>query len=648
MIMVPKPNILLVDDEPRFIDSLENILSHYNYNCTKAMTGGEAFELLKTSSFDLALLDVELPDISGCTIADYIRTSCPGMTTIMLTGVKTVETAVQSMKMGAYDFLSKPLNHELLLKTLTKGLEHSKLKQKLQNSEEKYQVLSEAAWEGIVLHENGEIIETNKPFLEMFGYSQAEVQSGLQLLDLLNPTSHKQLKRCQGGRADKTCSIICRKKDGTELPLEAKSRLVTHNNRELQAWVLRDMSERVRAEQENLELHKKLAKAKRLNALGLMAGSVAHDLNNILTGIVSYPDLLLQQMDESEKHYPHIQKIQSAGKRAAAVVSDLVAITRGGTQQKNVENVNDLVLNYLNSLEHSERLSQYADVVVQSTLRRDVSNICCAPPHIHKVLLNLVGNAFEAVQGSGTVHVTTENCIFTHPLNGHKESKAGGRYVKLTVANDGPPIDEQDIDSIFNPFYSTKVMGKSGTGLGLSVVWNIIQDHEGWIEVMNNVAGVAFEMYLPATKDKVCSVEIPTTKVRRTGRGEKILIVDDQQEQNEILEFALQELGYSAYSVTSGEEAIKFIQSQPVDLLLMDMIMGDGLNGRETLERIFQHKPDQRAIVVSGYAKREEIEKTRSLGVSIFLEKPVTLAKVDDAIQHTLVQNRALSLGKCA
>ncbi len=598
--MKPKPNILLVDDEPRFIDSLEHILSHYNYNCTKAFSGHEAFELLKTQSFDLALLDVELPDVSGCTIADHIKTYCPEVTTIMLTGVKTVETAVKSMKMGAYDFLSKPLNHELLLKTLTKGLEHSKLKQKLQNSEQKYQILSEAAWEGIVLHEAGEIIETNKPFLEMFGYTREEIESGLQLADLLTPASRKLLKICHAGASSTSCSITGQKKDGTQLQLEARSRTVIHDNKRMQAWVIRDMSEWVRAEQENLELQKKLSKANSLNALGLMAGSVAHDLNNILTGIVSYPDLLLQQMDESEKHYTHIQKIQSAGKRAAAVVSDLVAITRGGTQQKTVENVNDLVLNYLNSLEHSERLAQYSNVVVQSTLRRDIRNICCSPPHFHKVLLNLVGNALEAVQESGTVTVTTENCRFTHPLYGSKGAKYGDAYVKLIVADDGPGIDEKDIDSIFNPFYSTKVMGKSGTGLGLSVVWNIVQDHEGWIDVINKDTGVAFEIYLPATHDKVCRLKVPSKKVRQTGRGEKILIVDDQKEQNEILEYALQDLGYTAYSVTSGEEAIAFVESQPVDLLLMDMIMGDGLNGRQTLERIFKKYPDQRAIVVSG------------------------------------------------
>lgn len=638
--MNQKPNILLVDDEPRFVDSLENILTHYDYNCTKATTGSEAFELLKTGSFDLALLDVELPDVSGCAIADHIRTTCPEVTTIMLTGVKTVETAVESMKNGAYDFLSKPLNHEQLLKTLSRGLKHSKLKQKLQNSEQKYQVLSEAAWEGIVLLDDGKIIETNEPFLEMFGYPEKEMHSGLKLSELLCSHSRDQLEKYRQQNGNKTCSLVGLKKDGTELPMEVRSRSVVHNGRKLQAWVVRDMSERVKAEQENLELHKKLEKANRLNALGLMAGSVAHDLNNILSGIVSYPDLLLQQMDESEKYYAEIQKIQSAGKRAAAVVSDLVDITRGGTQQKVVENVNDLVLNYLGSLEHGERTAHYENVVVQSTLRRDVCNICCSPPHIHKVLLNLIGNAFEAVQENGSIHISTENCSFVHPLYGDKNQDAG-EYVKLTVTDDGPGIAKEHVDSIFNPFYSTKIMGKSGTGLGLSVVWNIIQDHEGWIEVISNGSGAAFEIYLPATRAQVCRVEKPTVKVRKSGRGEKILIVDDQYEQNEILEYALQELGYTAYSVTSGEEAIDFIKSQPVELLLMDMIMGKGLNGRETLERIFKDNPTQRAIIVSGYAKREEIEKTKSLGVSIFLEKPVTLEKIDNAIQHTLVQNRA-------
>ncbi len=638
--MSSKPTILLVDDESRFTDSLESILHHYGYTCSKAYTGGDAIELLNTHSFDLALLDVELPDMSGCQIAELIATSEMQTTVIMLTGVKTVETAVEAMRMGAYDFLNKPLNHELLLKTLEKGLEHNRLKRKLMSSEQKYQILSEAAWEGIVIHEDGDIVEANTPFLEMFGYTQDDLTDGMQLENLL---THSGAELMINSRPEHirngAYTVTGLKKDGSEMPIEAKSRSIVYKNRPVNAWVVRDLTERVQSERENIELHKKLSEANKLNALGLMAGSVAHDLNNILTGIVSYPDLLLLQMDESDKHYDQILKIQSAGKRAAAVVSDLVAITRGGAQQKTVENINELVMNYMNSLEHGERLAQYPFVTLETQLRKDVSNICCSPQHIYKMLLNLIGNALEAVSENGSVNVTTENCHFIHPLHSESEPEGNREYVKFTVADDGSGIDQKDLDHIFDPFYSTKVMGKSGTGLGLSVVWNIVQNHDGWIEVNDNEPGARFEVYFPATHDQVCQVDVPSTKITANGLGERILIVDDQTEQNEILENALTDLGYTTHSVTSGEEAIAFLDSEPVDLLLMDMIMGNGLNGRETLEIVLKRHPGQKAIVVSGFAKREEIEKTKALGVSLFVEKPVTVAKINTAIRQSLLKN---------
>lgn len=631
------PRILLLDDEPRFVDSLEHILKHYDYDCKKALNGAEALELLQHESFDLALLDVGLPDISGCDVAARIRQVCPQAAIIMLTGIRTVETAVEAMKLGAYDFLTKPLNHEVLLKTLKKGLEHARLKGALAGSEEKYRLLSEAAWEGVALHESGMVIEANRPFLELFGLSEADVTAGLSLTRLFGKELMDRAEHADSAAA--ACTGMARHRRGWEVPVELRTRSMVYRNRPIQVLVVRDLSERLQAERENLRLQKKLAEANKLNALGLMAGSVAHDLNNILTGIVSYPDLLLMQMDKSDKHYDQIRKIQAAGKRAAAVVSDLVAITRGRTQQKTVENINDLVMQYLNSLEHGERLVQYPGVAIQTILKNEVNNVCCAPPQIHKLLLNLIGNAMEAVAADGMIEITTDNCLFSHPLHTGREAEQVSEYVRLTVADNGPGIDEKDVDQIFNPFYSTKVMGKSGTGLGLSVVWNIVQDHDGWIEVKDNRPGALFEVYLPATREEVCRLDEPAPRIVGKGRGERILVVDDQAEQNEVLERALTSLGYTTYSVTSGEAAIDFLKSEPVDLLLMDMIMGDGLNGRETLEVILKENPGQRAIVVSGFAKREEIEKTRALGVSLFMEKPITLAKINTAIEQVLTRN---------
>ena len=630
------PQILLVDDEPRFIDSLESILHHFNYDCCKAHNGQDAVAMLGGRSFDLVLLDVALPDMSGLEIASFIKRSCPETIVVMLTGTRTVETAVEAMKHGAYDFLTKPLNHEQLLRTLEKGIEHGRLKSRLAESEEKSRLLVEAAWEGMALLDEQMVIEANGQFLKMFGYGEKDIEQGLSfdsLVDFTAKVASTAVTRKNGSTA-RTGIGHCR--DGRQFIAEVRTRSITYEGRPVTALAVRDLTDRVQAEKENLELQKKLAEANKLNALGLMAGQVAHDLNNILTGIVSYPDLLLMQMERSDKHYDQILKIQEAGKRAAAVVSDLVAITRGRMQQKTVEDPNDLVRQYLGSLEHRERLSCYADVRVETTLQKNIWNVCCAPQQIYKVLLNLIGNALEAVESDGVVRVTTENCLFRHPLRDTGPQGQESEYIRITVADNGPGIADKDISQIFNPFYSTKIMGKSGTGLGLTVVWNIIQEHDGWIEVTSGEPGAVFEIYLPATHEETCRIDNIEVPVIGAGRGERILIVDDQVEQNEVLESALGRLGYTTYSVTSGEAAIDFMKVEPVDLLLMDMIMGEGLNGRETLEHIFREYPGQKAIVVSGYAKREELEKTRQLGVSLFLEKPVTLARINSAIRETL------------
>ncbi len=630
------PHVLLVDDEPRFVDSLHSILTHYDFRCTPASTGTEAIELLKSNTYELALLDIQLPDMSGCDIAEFIKSSRLDTTFIMLTGLNTVGTAVQSMKLGAYDFLSKPIKHDILLKTLNQALQHYRLKHDLGSSEQRFQILAEAAWEGIAIHEQGKIIEVNTPFLRMFGYDREDVTDGLHLIDLIKPTKNGNrsfLAQKPNSNIPALCQAIC--KDGSFFPVETKRCSMVHKGNKRGALVVRDLTEREKANQEKLTLQKQLAVANKLNALGLMAGSVAHDLNNILTGIVSYPDLLLSQMSESEPYYEQIQKIQAAGKRAASVVSDLVALTRGRIQKKTVANINELVLSYLQSLEHGERLANFPDIIVESKLQSNLHNSCCSATHIHKLLLNLTGNAFEAVHDRGRVKITTENCIFSHPLQLNEQTIKGSDYIKLVIEDNGPGIGEEDRERIFDPFFSKKEEGQSGTGLGLSVVWNIVQEHGGWIEVSDNEPGARFEVFLPATKDQQCPVEITSEFEKKNGRGERILLVDDQVEQNEILENGLTNLGYNTFSVTSGEEAIAFLKNQSVDLILLDMIMGKGLNGRETLEIILQENQEQKAIVISGYAKRDEIEKTRALGISCFLEKPVTLSEINSAIYQT-------------
>ena len=633
------PSILLVDDEERFIKSLHALLKHYDYECTEALSGTEAIRLLKEKNFDLALLDVDLPDMLGCDILDFIRTSRIKTTAIMLTGVSNVETAVEAMKQGAYDFLSKPLNHELLIKTVNKAFQYHQVSRELEASEKRFQVLAEASGEGIVIHENGKLIEANNQFFSMFGSSAKELVQDNFLEKILSSASLQIIRQNIENLYFGNYEITGIRKDGTEFHLESNSRPINYFGKPARVCTLRDLSDRVRAEEEKLDLQKKLAKANKLNALGMMAGAVAHDLNNILSGVVSYPELLLLQMDESDRFYTEITKIQEAGKRAAAVVADLVVLARGGLSSPTVENINDIILTHLESIEHNERLANYPNVVIQTNLQQNLHNICCSRLHIHKMLLNLIGNALEAVHGNGLIRITTQNCKFTHPLSLDCVSTYPEDYVLLTIADNGPGIPQKDIDHIFDPFYSTKKMGKSGTGLGLSIVLNTVQDHNGWLEVKDNNPGAIFEIYLPITNEEISSTKNIDINHTLRGNGEIVLIIDDQLEQIETMEKILASLGYKTYSATSGEEGITLFQSQAVDLVLIDMIMGDGLNGRETYERILQVRPGQKAIIVSGYSKYEEAQKAKALGISHFLEKPVTISKLSLAIKQALAGN---------
>lgn len=633
--MISKPRILLVDDEERFVLSLREILSHYHYQCTISQTGEDALHLLREENFDLAFLDVNLPDISGCDILRHLKSEKNFTTFIMLTGISTVEVAVQAMKQGAYDFLSKPINHEHLLKTIDKAYEHNRLKRALAASERRFQILVDASFEGIFIHHNGELIEANNQFLSMFGFSFTELSSTQFMDKILTPLSSRKLSKYTECEAFGCFELIGTRKNGQEFPLEAYSRKINYSDKPAFVCTLRDLSERVKVEKERICLQRKLDKANSLKSLGLMAGSIAHDLNNILSGVVSYPELLLSQMKKSDSFYSEIERIQEAGKRAAAVVADLVLLTRGGATAFRVESINEIILSHLSSIEHRERLAKYPDVLIQTNLQQDLWNSSCSHLHIHKILLNLIGNALEAVKANGLIRISTGNCRHIHPESLNQNARKGN-YVKISICDNGPGIPPDEIDRIFDPFYSTKKKGKSGTGLGLSIVWNTVQQHNGWIEVKNNHPGAVFEVYLPATTESVGLRQTSLVMHPPRGNGEKILLIDDLAEQNETMSELLTNLGYSTITVTSGTEGVSFLHSQAVDLVLLDMIMEPGMNGRQTYEKILQVRPEQKAIIISGYSEQEEISKARELGVSRFLEKPVTLPVLALAIRQVL------------
>ena len=188
----------------------------------------------------------------------------------------------------------------------------------------------------------------------------------------------------------------------------------------------------------------------------------------------------------------------------------------------------------------------------------------------------------------------------------------------------------------FEPFYTKKVMGRPGTGLGLPVVWNTTQDYNGYINVNSSEKGTTFELYFPVTREKVADEKEEVPLQDYLGHGEKILVVDDDENQREIASGMLTQLGYNTESVSSGEDAIVYIKEHSVDLIVLDMIMPKGINGRKTYEEIIKIRPGQKAVIASGYAKSKEVDIAQGLGAGKYIKKPYILEKIGVAVKEEL------------
>jgi CheY-like chemotaxis protein len=358
-------------------------------------------------------------------------------------------------------------------------------------------------------------------------------------------------------------------------------------------------------------------------------------LNNVLSGIVSYPELLLLDLPEDSKLRKPIETIQESGHRAVAIVLDLLTVARGVATTKEPLNLNDLIGGYLHSPEF-KKLEQFHPIVtVKTDLDTDLFNIGGSHVHIRKVLMNLVSNAAEAIEGSGNVTISTVNRYVDRPLRGYDDVKIG-EYVVLVVSDDGPGISSDDLERVFEPFYSKKVMARSGTGLGLAVVWNVMQDHQGYIDVISNENGTTFELYFQITREEISDKHLSIPIKDFQGNSETILVVDDVESQRDISCKMLDTLGYKAEAVSSGEEAVEYLKENTVDLLLLDMIMDPGINGRETYERVVKIHPNQKAIIVSGFAETGDVKEAQRVGAGQYVKKPLTLEKIGMAVKKEL------------
>ena len=509
--------------------------------------------------------------------------------------------------------------------------ERKKVEEALLKSEEEYRLLVEDINDVIFrTNQNGDITFIS-PVVKKFGYTPAELVGRNfsefiyhEDMDMLTERFNELL----AGIVKPTEYRIL-DKEGQPVWVRSSSKLI-YNGDTIEGirGVLTDISE-------EKALQTKIQRNQKMESLGLMAGGIAHDLNNILSGIVSYPDLLLIDLPEESPYRAPIETIRKSGMRAADVVSDLLTITRGVATGKIVSNLNILVNEHLESPEHQEIMRAHPEIEIKTDFDAEILNIRCSETHLKKSILNLIINAVEATDGKSIITLSTRNQYLDNPLNGY-ENVSIGEYAVLSVSDNGPGIPEADLEKIFEPFYSQKVLGRSGTGLGLTIVWNTMQDHEGYINLTTDRTGSKFELFFPISRKNIDFEPDRLPISNYMGRGERILVVDDEPVQGEIACGILKKLGYNTTAVTSGEMAVVYLKDNPVDLVVLDMIMPKGMNGLETYRKMVAIKSDQKAIIASGFSKTTDVKRTQELGAGKYIKKPYTMEKFGLAVKEEL------------
>jgi len=513
--------------------------------------------------------------------------------------------------------------------------ERKRAAEALKESERKYRNFLETSPDPIVVYDmQGRVVYFNNAFTHVFGWTLEE-RIGKRM-DLFVPPealreTQKMIAKVRAGEAFSGMETHRLTKEGRTIDVTVSAAINKDYAGHPVGTVvnIKDISE-----QKKLEA--RLQRAQKMEALGVLAGGVAHDINNVLSGIVSYPDLLLMEIPADSPLRKPILTMQDSGKKAADIVQDLLTLARRGVVVEDIINLNEIIADYLNKPEYEKLISFHQNVAVNTDLAPDILNITGSNVHLSKTIMNLVSNAAEAMPEGGTISIVTENRYIDSPISGY-ENLGEGDYVILKIADTGIGIHPDDKDRIFEPFYTKKIMGRSGTGLGMAVVWGTVKDHGGHIDVQSEKGrGSVFTLYFPATRRQADRRSMQWSVAAYKGRGESILVVDDVKEQREIAVSLLRSLGYTAEAVSGGEKAIGYLKENEVDLLVIDMIMDPEIDGLDTYKRVLEIKPGQKAIIASGFSETARVREAQRIGAGEYVKKPYTLEKIGIAIRMEL------------
>lgn len=505
--------------------------------------------------------------------------------------------------------------------------ESNHIQEKLKESEERFKALHNASFGGIAIHDKGVILECNRGLADMSGYTEEELV-GMDGLLLIAPNTRDLVMQNILNGYEKPYEAIGLRKNGEEYPLRLEARNIPYKGNQVRSVEFRDISEAKKTEEERQRLQAQLIQAQKMEAIGTLAGGIAHDFNNILGAVLGYAEMAKEDSEPGSKAAEELDRVIEAGNRAAELVKQILAFSRQTISEPLPLNPEHIIKETIKLL----RPSLPSTIAITHQCINPIYTIVADPTQIHQLVMNLCTNAFHAMERTGgLLDIKLENRELNAQDVLQYPNVTPGKFVVLSVRDTGSGIPSEIRDKIFDPYFTTKEIGK-GTGMGLAIVHGIATSLGGFVTCQSALGqGTVFHVFFPASLAEV-SPKPQFTEGFPTGK-EHVLYVDDEEILAELGKTLLERLGYHVTPCTDSVAAFSLFQEHPdqFDVLITDQTM-PRMTGFDLARNVLQIRPDLPIILCTGYSNLIDEATALQAGITGFIMKPITKRRLAELL----------------
>ncbi len=647
--------ILVVEDEAIIAEEIQDRLARLKFDVVGVEdTGPQAIEAVRRHQPDLVLMDIRLKGkMDGIQTAEEIRKQA-NVPIVYLTAHSDSATLQRAKETAPLGYVLKPIHERELEVAIELAMHRHTLETRLRESESRYAVTLQSIGDAVLATDAvGRITFLNRVAESLTGWRSDEAKGMLagEIFAVVDEVSREPIpnpiSRCldTAETVRLTAAALLLARDGNAVPIDDSAAPILGSDGDLLGAVVafRDIRDRRQAENALLKAETQLRQAQKLEAVGQLAGGVAHDFNNFLTAINGYCELLLQTAMLDENSTRMVRRIFEVSERSAQLTRQLLAFSR---QQKLSPRAIDL--NRL--IEHSNMLLRRLideNIAIKLSLARDLPTVIADPVQIEQIIMNLVVNARDAMPNGGTLRIETSSMMVSEPLIGPRAEMEMGQYIQIAISDTGVGMDAATQERIFEPFFTTKERGK-GTGLGLATVYGIVKQSGGFIYVYSEVGhGSVFKIFLPAALNQTASVVPAETVAARPHGNETILLVEDNESVRQATAEAIQAFGFQVIAAQDADEALELVggRTLKIDILVSDVVM-PGLSGPAFAEELLKIMPDIPVLFISGYTDSSFEPAIKRIPGAELLQKPFVPIQLAGRIREILDRQKARSRGR--